>query len=161
MDPPQLPREATTPAGCDCGGNLQWHTLDCALFAMDRAAAQRAIDDALARAVAHTEMLNAAVRHIVREGVGRDEEPRRYAAARASLVESLRRVCEDDLSSPAERLLQATSGMLAESLECWSPFASMASRPAGAVPSGGCYRASFGWVHTKPSCRCGKTREGK
>lgn len=24
------------------------------------------------------------------------------------------------------------------------------------APSGGCYEASFGWVHVKPDCRCSR-----
>lgn len=38
----------------------------------------------------------------------------------------------------------------------WSPLNSWPTSPPTAPPAipGGCYEASFGWVHVRPGCRC-------
>ncbi len=61
LNPPQLSREDLRVDGCSCGG-IQLHTKECSIWSMDREAALAAIDDAEARAKAHTDMLNAKVR---------------------------------------------------------------------------------------------------
>jgi hypothetical protein len=50
-------------------------------------------------------------------------------------------------------LKTALTGManhLADTVELPTPF----RRPSRAVVSPGCYEASWGWVHSRPSCRC-------
>lgn len=59
LNPPQLPRDAMKVAGCDCTGGGRMHTTDCALFRMDPAMAEQAIQDVEARVREHGEMLNA------------------------------------------------------------------------------------------------------
>ena len=61
LNPPQLSRKERAVVGCDCGG-LRLHVLGCSIFAMDRAAAQQAIEDAEAKVRAHTDMLNVRLR---------------------------------------------------------------------------------------------------
>ena len=59
-----------------------------------------------------------------------------------------------DASMPEPSYLKtALTGManhLADTAELPTPF----RRPSRTVASPGCYEASWGWVHSRPSCRC-------
>jgi hypothetical protein len=100
--------------------------------------------------------LDVAVRRLERAQAEDGNEPSRYAAARASVAETLRALSVSATQS-GDRFLAGIASWQAEMLECPSPFASMASvgRP-GPDRSPGCYEASFGWVHVRPACRCAR-----
>jgi hypothetical protein len=88
----------------------------------------------------------------------REDEPGRYRAARAGAARSLREV-EAEAVEPGLGSLAGVAGWQAAQFESWSPFAAMpnsAFRPSCVAPEirGGCYEASFGWVHVRPGCRC-------
>lgn len=59
LNPPQLPPEAMKPAGCDCTGGRRLHTTDCALFRLDAAVREQAVQEVETRFREHGEMLNA------------------------------------------------------------------------------------------------------
>lgn len=80
------------------------------------------------------------------------DEPERYEAATRGLRANLLAMVDADMPQPSY-LKTAIAGManhLADTVEGPSPFREM--RRAAVSP--GCYEASWGWVHSRPSCRC-------
>jgi hypothetical protein len=82
-----------------------------------------------------------------------DDTWRDYEQAKLSTAASLRRMIGSlDAASPMEAALAGIAGHLAGQMEQPSPFRQLSR----AVESPGCYEASWGWVHSRPSCRCSR-----
>lgn len=72
----------------------------------------------------------------------------------------------DDPSDPEEHDIDCLHAEVLRTRAFWDPqFAEAAAnlrrmlwgpnrRPSPSAIPGGCYEASFGWVHVKPGCRC-------
>lgn len=81
-----------------------------------------------------------------------DDEPERYEAAAWGLRTNLHAMIDADMPQPSH-LKTAITGMadhLADAVERPTPFREMRRT----VASPACYEASWGWVHSRPSCRC-------
>ncbi|MEZ0089959.1 hypothetical protein [Streptacidiphilus sp. EB129] len=81
-----------------------------------------------------------------------DDELERYEAAARGLRANLLAMVDADMPQPSH-LKTAITGMVdfvADTWELPTPF----RNPSRAVVSPGCYEASWGWVHSRPSCRC-------
>jgi hypothetical protein len=93
-------------------------------------------------------------------GIVNDFDPAGYMAARAGAARSLREM-EAEAAELGLDLIAELAGWQAGQFEGWTPFAAMCAgdfrRPWSPpeIPAG-CYRASFGMVHVKPGCRCGR-----
>jgi hypothetical protein len=81
-----------------------------------------------------------------------DDELERYEAAAQGLRANLLAMVDADMPQ-SSRLKTAITGMANLAADTWelpTPF----RRPSRAVVSPDCYEASFGTVHSQPSCRC-------
>lgn len=81
-----------------------------------------------------------------------------YPAARVGAARSLREI-EAEAAELGLGPLAGLAGWQAEQLERPTPFTAAIDPGFGvdyrkAMRMGGCYEASFGWVHVRPGCRC-------
>ncbi|HEV7194901.1 MAG TPA: DUF6221 family protein [Pedococcus sp.] len=87
-----------------------------------------------------------------------DDQLERYEAAARGLRGNLLAMVAADMPQPSH-LKTAITGMvnhLADTVEGPSPLREMIRNSLDLRPSGNgaCYEASWGWVHSQPSCRC-------
>lgn len=77
-----------------------------------------------------------------------DAELRRYTDAAEALKASLRRIIATlPAEHPTTRGLEAIADTIGRPLYYHR-------RPEERRTSGSCYKASWGWVHVRPGCRC-------